>query len=297
MIQDLGQVRILYVEDNDIDLLLTENYLEGSAFLKCELVHARSLAAAIDRLDGSGDIDVVLLDLNLPDSSGIATYKALAKAFPALPVVVLTALDDLTLVQDLACCGAQDCLQKGKINRERLDQSVLFALNRQSVLNSKASLTTKDELTGLLNRGGFMEHAENQLELANRESRRAFLLLMDVDNLKLINDRFGHDHGDNVLISMADISRKIFRDVDILGRIGGDEFAVFAIEELSAHYGRVLERFNNAIEAYNMENPLPMIVSVSCGLSYSHPEKRTGLNRMLTTAENIMVEQKAIRGK
>ena len=296
MIAGSAPVKILYVEDDERDLMLAEKYLEESEFLQCEVVHAKNLGSAISHINGSNDIDLVLLDLNLPDSTGVSTYKSMAKSCPNLPVVVLTGLDDNSLIRDLAMCGAQDCLLKGRVDVNRLEMSVLFALKRQNMLNSRSRLVGFDELTGLLNRNGFMDQATKQLELANRENRRAFMILLDVDNLKSVNDKFGHGAGDELLVSIARIIRDVFREVDILGRVGGDEFAIFAIEELSAHYGKVLERFNKAFDAHNDSGLNPVRMSVSCGLAYSHPEKRVDLGDMITLAENILIEQKAIKG-
>ena len=89
------------------------------------------------------------------------------------------------------------------------------------------TLSLYDELTQLHNRRGFDVLAEQQLKIANRTRNRTLLLFADVDNMKLINDNFGHQEGDKALIDTANILKKSTRKSDIIARIGGDEFVAF----------------------------------------------------------------------
>jgi len=100
---------------------------------------------------------------------------------------------------------------------------------RQSLLDREIrSLAVTDELTGLYNRCGFLASAMHQLKLAHRHSQDVLLLFFDMDNLKGINDAFGHREGDLAIIRAANALEETFRDSDILARLGGDEFAVLA---------------------------------------------------------------------
>ncbi|MBE0557658.1 MAG: diguanylate cyclase, partial [Proteobacteria bacterium] len=91
-------------------------------------------------------------------------------------------------------------------------------------------MSLRDPLTELYNRRGFITLAEQQLRAANRANRRMLLAFIDVDDLKQINDKLGHEEGDKALIDTARIIRRTFRDSDIIARLGGDEFAVLAID-------------------------------------------------------------------
>ena len=102
--------------------------------------------------------------------------------------------------------------------------------DRKQVEEKLNELATTDDLTKLLNRRQFMEVAEHEIKRAKRYGRPLSLLVMDVDYFKSINDTYGHDVGDSVLRALADVSRNILRQIDILGRIGGDEFAVLLPE-------------------------------------------------------------------
>jgi two-component system cell cycle response regulator len=111
------------------------------------------------------------------------------------------------------------------------------------------NLALTDELTGLYNRRGFMALAERQLKIGRRSGRGMLLFVMDVDRLKQINDSFGHFEGDRALKRTAEVLEETFRDSDVLARLGGDGFAVPAVEA-SGHSEatiktRLFERFES----------------------------------------------------
>ena len=87
-----------------------------------------------------------------------------------------------------------------------------------------------DELTGLYNRRGFFNVAEQQIRLAFRMKKELLLFFIDLDHFKKINDEYGHRAGDQALVDLTGILKATFRDSDILGRVGGDEFVVMAFE-------------------------------------------------------------------
>jgi diguanylate cyclase (GGDEF)-like protein len=122
--------------------------------------------------------------------------------------------------------------------------------------NSLKKLSLYDELTDLYNRRGFETVAEHRIQLARRYGRvSALLLYADIDNLKVVNDRFGHLMGDEVLRAFGRAMRGAFRRSDVIGRIGGDEFAVLAevrkdlsAEILKGRLQEAVDRENTALE-------------------------------------------------
>ena len=116
-----------------------------------------------------------------------------------------------------------------KVNEElRLE---LVARKKLEEQMRTASIT--DELTGLLNRRGFLIFAEKQRNIAKRHKKNFSLLYLDLDDMKRINDEFGHREGDQALLDTSAILRKTFRASDIIARIGGDEFTVLITEPCS----------------------------------------------------------------
>ncbi|KAF0812532.1 putative diguanylate cyclase YdaM [Andreprevotia sp. IGB-42] len=108
---------------------------------------------------------------------------------------------------------------------------------------------TTDSLSGLANRAHFMESANQELARAERYRRPLSLLMVDIDHFKRINDTFGHDVGDKAIRALSDICRGILRDVDLLARLGGEEFAALLPETARDHAVSVAERLRIAIEA------------------------------------------------
>jgi diguanylate cyclase (GGDEF)-like protein len=113
----------------------------------------------------------------------------------------------------------------------------------------RISLT--DELTGLYNRKGFFTLAEHRFKIAKRQKSGLLMLYANVDNLKEINDAYGHEEGDNLLKETANILKSIYRKSDIVARIGGDEFMVFPLETTKEHIEVISSRLKNVINDYN----------------------------------------------
>lgn len=111
-----------------------------------------------------------------------------------------------------------------------LSERAASALLNARLFAELERLATHDELTGIYNRRGFLLQAEHEFKRAQRFDRPLSLLMIDVDQFKHINDTFGHAIGDRVLVEIASRLKSKCREVDILGRIGGDEFAILLVE-------------------------------------------------------------------
>ena len=103
------------------------------------------------------------------------------------------------------------------------------------------------------NRRGFLTLAEHQLKVADRSNSTLALLFMDLDNFKSINDTLGHAEGDKVLVSAAEILRNTFRQSDILGRFGGDEFVVLITDENDTTEDFLKARLETSLNEFNSE--------------------------------------------
>jgi DNA-binding NarL/FixJ family response regulator len=122
---------VLLVEDNESDYELFVVHLPSDGLLQCELKFARTLEAARSILSND-KVDVVVLDLNLPDSVGLDTCRAIQAAAPELPIVVLTGMNDEELGVEAVAAGAQDYLVKGTYDDNLLPRAIRFALERAS---------------------------------------------------------------------------------------------------------------------------------------------------------------------
>jgi diguanylate cyclase (GGDEF)-like protein len=119
-------------------------------------------------------------------------------------------------------------LEDEKIKRARLEEAVAERTVELQILNDKLKdLAARDSLTGILNRGSFFETAEHLLVLSQRQKSSASFILMDLDYFKKINDTHGHFIGDKVLIHFTQTIQTFLRKSDLIGRVGGEEFAIF----------------------------------------------------------------------
>jgi len=146
-----------------------------------------------------------------------------------------------------------------------------------------------DELTGLLNRRGFMEMAENYLKIFARNGNQSLLLFADMDNLKEINDKFGHQVGDEALSNIGTILTNTFRTTDIISRMGGDEFAVLCTTNVEAYqYPMVLERINDHLAEWNNRADRKYHLSLSIGVTEYNQDNPLTLDEMLASADSKM---------
>ena len=157
------------------------------------------------------------------------------------------------------------------------------------------SLSLYDDLTGLYNRRGFLPLAEKFLNLANRQKQDLLMIYLDLNDLKVINDTRGHQEGDQALMDIAQILKKTYRVVDIIARMGGDEFAVIPVGAAKNDIEIVTSRLQKNIEAHNAANTRNYALSISCGVSYYDIEDPCSVDEFISRADRMMYEQKRLR--
>jgi diguanylate cyclase (GGDEF)-like protein/PAS domain S-box-containing protein len=161
------------------------------------------------------------------------------------------------------------------------------------------ALSLRDELTTLYNRRGFMTLAEQQLKTANRLKKKIALIYLDVDDLKKINDTGGHKMGDRALAEVAFTLKKSFRDSDIIGRLGGDEFSILAMESTKMNVDILIQRLEEKLAFFNSRSSAEsgFSLSVSVGVCVREPEEPATVEEMLSRADHLMYEQKRSKKK
>jgi diguanylate cyclase (GGDEF)-like protein len=152
-------------------------------------------------------------------------------------------------------------------------------------------LALTDDLTCLYNRRGFFAAATQQLKLARRNTQKMLLFFCDVDNLKRINDCYGHREGDLALVRTAEALEEAFRDSDILARLGGDEFAVLAPEASSQNEAAILHRLKKSLKKSNL-NESRYELSLSVGVGQFDPKHAVSLGDLMEHADRDMYVQK-----
>jgi len=259
---------ILAVDDAKDTLMLLEFDLAEEDYC---IFTAESGELALDIL-AEQTIDLILLDMHMPGISGLEMLQKLKAhaTFINIPVIMLSASDDEDQIVAALEFGADDYVTKPYIPK------VLLARIRTSLrLLEKTleleNLARTDFLTGINNRGCFDELANNAVSQAKRDNLPLILAMFDIDFFKAINDNYGHEMGDRVLINFANVMSECFRDYDIKGRIGGEEFAVCMPNISSENAYAACERFRVMVEnsqiALNNDNDETLSITVSAGLS------------------------------
>ncbi len=223
---------VLLIEDNEGDRRLTEIALRegaGELDIRCRVESMATLSDGVAYLDNAVVTpDAVLLDLELPDASDLDGLRAVRKANPHLPIVVLTGRSDLETAAQALKVGAGDYIDKGEVQPRTLLRSIRYAVERKKSEAELTRLAQTDPLTGLLNRRAFFERLQDALIQARRSERACAVIMFDIDRFKEVNDVFGHKTGDDLLTTVAVRLRQGLRASDTCGRIGGDEFAILA---------------------------------------------------------------------
>ncbi len=153
-------------------------------------------------------------------------------------------------------------------------------------------ISLKDELTGLYNRRGFFTLAEQQFKVEARRKRPMLLFFADLDGMKWINDHLGHQEGDRALQDAARILSRTFRNADILGRMGGDEFVVLVLDAAEVEPEALVRRLEDRIEAFNQKGATPYRLSLSIGWIAYDPERPLSLDQLLAEADQKMYQEK-----
>ena len=226
-------MNILIVDDDIVDREMIVRALKRSN-IYCNITEVELVDQAVELLDHTA-FDVVLLDYNLPQRKGIELLielKDMPATKKAVVIMISTSKED-DLAIDSINAGAQDFLIKTEINAFRLQRAIANAQVRASLekelLQSHQrtkELAERDNLTGLANRYYFDESLSTEIRKQHRQRSQLALLLIDLDYFKYVNDNYGHDVGDQLLIAVTKRITACLRASELFARLGGDEFAI-----------------------------------------------------------------------
>jgi diguanylate cyclase (GGDEF)-like protein/PAS domain S-box-containing protein len=163
---------------------------------------------------------------------------------------------------------------------------------RKLALEELKNLSLTDDLTGLYNRRGFLTLAEQQMKHSNRSDERSVLVFADLDGLKQINDRFGHQEGSNAIVKAAQILKETFRESDIVARLGGDEFTVLATVASTDRADAIKKRLQQKIRGFNARHELDYDLSMSIGIAQLDPKTNLSIDELIRKADAAMYEHK-----
>lgn len=190
------------------------------------------------------------------------------------------------------------------ITRTReLNRDLLYEISERTSTEQKLKealvlveqMSIEDELTRLRNRRGFFALAEQQVLFLRRDSSPFFVMYADLDDLKMINDQWGHNEGDLALQSAADVLRSVLRASDIAARLGGDEFSAIISKANPPHFDSIRKRIQTACEHKNSQLGRAWRLSMSIGHFYSDNDCTLDIKNMLELADAELYKEKMKR--
>ena len=248
---------ILIVDDNITNCKVLERKL-GLKGLKCRIAY-----------DGKNAIkevekklpDLILLDVILPDINGLELLKSFRKKYKRelLPIIMVSAFNDEESIAKCIQLGAQDYLPK-PLNGTILIAKVLSSLERKFLRQREKELVdtlhiqaTTDQLTGISNRRVVFETLESSfIQYENENCDDFYIIMMDIDYFKKVNDTYGHTGGDKVLKAMSETLDSIISKPNIVGRIGGEEFLAIIYNNDQNEVKKFAQKIREAIHDMNV---------------------------------------------
>lgn len=210
-------------------------------------------------------------------------------------VLIETELDSFKYAQQVASqvsvsMEALSIIKEQNELKKELEENLAKSVETNKVLDQMSRL---DPMTGVTNRRGFFQTIQEMMNDKNYYGRKAVAVYADMDNLKIVNDEFGHDDGDFAIKTIARILSECFRSSDVVGRMGGDEFAAFAIVNEKNFTSMIRERIRKSMKAFNDQSDKPYYVNISVGIYEFIIDENVNIEQAFSKADaDLYIEKK-----
>jgi diguanylate cyclase (GGDEF)-like protein len=290
--------RILVVDDEEVVCRFLKRVLDGD---RCDVEVCRGGPEAIARLE-EDSFDLVITDLKMPGVDGIGVLSKAKELDPLCEVIIITAYASVESAVEVMKLGAYDYISK-PFNVDRIRLVVDKALEKRRLLQAAGErdfykrLSQLDGLTEVYNRRAFEELLAAEISRSDRFRRPLSLLMVDLDNLKVVNDRLGHQAGDQVLQEVAWTLKTSVRNCDAVARYGGDEFAIILVETGKADAMTTANRLSRLVKVRDDGHSeglagadRPMTISIGVA---SYPTDGKVKDELIRSADNALYDAKA----
>jgi diguanylate cyclase (GGDEF)-like protein len=213
-----------------------------------EAFRCSTVAELLRALQTTPDLTVILGE-GLPSADLLETVETVVKLAPHAAIAVVTPDPWSSRAEALLAAGAHEVVTDDLFAAGAVQQVIRRARIRNEYLRKLREASLTDPLTGLLNRRGYLQWTEQALRLADRMRLGCLIMLLDMNDLKRINDRAGHHAGDQALCALAQAIKQALRASDAAGRIGGDEFAVTALGAGAEDAEKMVERIRAHLQS------------------------------------------------
>jgi diguanylate cyclase (GGDEF)-like protein len=282
------KMKVLLIDDSEI----SRNYIVR--LLKSQFLDVIELSSGKDVLkilEQNKDIKLVLTDYNMPDMNGIELLNKVRGAYSIdkLSVIGISAYGNSVISSHFLKEGANDFIYKPFSDEEfklRINQNIEML----EYINTLKDISSKDYLTGLFNRRALIDIGHKLFENAKRGNIEITIGIVDIDNFKEINDKYGHYYGDIVIQQTAEILLKNFRSSDLVTRFGGDEFCIISVNLRKSNSFQHFDKIRDMIENKKIDtNKGEIKVTISVGVT--NMVMKT-LEETIEKADNLLYEAK-----
>ena len=283
------ETKVLLVDDSAASRLHIRTMLQG---YQCQVIEASSAREALDVLQSSPDIRMVITDYYMPDMNGVELVQEIRKKHDREQLAIIGIASGVSrgaLSVQFIKFGANDFLRKPFLPEEffcRISQN----LRMLELVRNLKDVGIRDTLTGIHNRRFFFDAGAGLFASTKRDQLRLSAAVLDIDGFKKVNDTYGPEAGDAVLKRVAELLRKQCRQTDIVARYRGQQFAILAVNLAENSLKAVFDKLRAAIEAEEFSyNGKTIKVTASFGLC---PNAKESLEAMTKEAEDQLAKAK-----
>ncbi len=278
---------ILVVDDDDLVLKTLKTFITSFGY---NCVVASDGLEAVEILMNT-KCDLVLSDVLMPNMDGLELLEYVRKNYQDTDVIIATGFSDRASYADVIQAGAIDFVKK-PIDQAELEAKLARAFRERRLVQNLEQLSLIDSLTSVYNRRAFDVKFLKEVERAYRQDYSLFLAIIDIDNFKNYNDKFGHGNGDKVLVSTGRILEECTRNsVDMTFRLGGDEFAVLLPQTSADQATEIVQRILLRFVEHGYDGTTLSIGIISCKRDGTLDLEEDG-DHMKERADKAMYEAK-----
>ena len=282
--------KVLVVDDAMMFRKQMQGILENLFFNVITVAHGEE---ALGMLQAKPDISLVLTDYNMPVMDGLELTHEIRKTYSKdeLSILALSGNDDDEITALFLKHGANDYIKKPFSKEEfsvRVNNTIEALENIQTIMH----YANRDYLTGLYNRRYFFESMQEYVEDVKESGEKFAVAMLDIDHFKKINDTYGHDIGDKVIVTLADILRSSTNPQDVVARFGGEEFCV-VLKNINRYSALdILERIRQTVESYSVDVGKEQFVNFTISIGAVIHKEEDNLEESINEADMCLYKAK-----
>jgi len=293
----MSKETILIVDDTDTNVEILCEFLDKEYEIMVSLDGAFALEIANDDKP-----DLILLDIMMPNMDGYEVCRRLKdnERTKDIPVIFITAKTDEESIEKAYEVGGIDYITK-PFKPKELYARVKTQLKMQELIHNFEKsqeelklLASTDPMTKLYNRRYFSKISEHVIDLAKRDKTLASVIMLDIDKFKNINDTYGHNIGDEVIINLSVQLQELTRDSDVICRYGGEEFVILLPDTGSEGALVIAEKIREKVEllSLNIDKVKNLKYTISIGVSEVNISKDLNIEESLNRADEALYRAK-----